>query len=112
MMNKPVHQRNIYMSPKHKADSRAPGSGQHLELGMSEKEGDQESASASGHGQGTGRQSCSSQQRRTRQQEGCAAFLSPDCKRSSSLTGTTQGSGTWHTATISHLLQAQPPASV
>lgn len=39
-------------SPKRKADSRAPGSGQHLELGVSEKAGDQEPTSALGHGQG------------------------------------------------------------
>lgn len=32
MMNKPVHQRNIYMSPKHKADSRAPALANTLNL--------------------------------------------------------------------------------
>lgn len=40
------------MSPKHRTDSRAPGSGQYLELGMSEKEGDQEPTSALGQSWG------------------------------------------------------------
>lgn len=47
---------HIYVSPKHRADSRARGSGQHFELGMSEKEGDQDPTSALGHSQGMGTQ--------------------------------------------------------
>lgn len=42
-----------YPTKKHRADSRAAGSGQQLELGMSEKEGNQQPSSASGHGQDT-----------------------------------------------------------
>lgn len=101
--------KKIHMSPKHRADSRAPGSGQHLELGMSE-EGDQEPSSASGYGAWGGKQQHPAEANKTAR--GCAAFLSSDCKMGSSLVRTTQGSGPWHTAMISHLPQAQPPVSV
>lgn len=97
---------HTHTSPMHRADARASGSDQHLELGMSKRKGDQEPTSALGHSQGM------AQHGDRRQQEGCAAFVSPGCKRRSSLTGTTQGSGLWHRATISHLPQAQPPVSM
>lgn len=56
-----------YPTKKHQAGSRAAGSGQQLELGISGEEGNQEPTSASEHSQDMGRFSGSAQQSQKRQ---------------------------------------------
>lgn len=62
MMSKPIQQRNG-------TGSRAAGSSQQLELGMSGKEGNQEPSFASEHSQDMGRLKGSAQQSQKRQKE-------------------------------------------
>ena len=98
---------HIYVASKHRADWRAPRFGQHLELGMSEKEGDQEPTSALGHGEGMGRQAPSRGRWGSRRAElPFRHTIARGCQSSRAL------HRLWHIATISHLPQTQPARSV